>query len=196
MNTTELINWIRSRTGFQGTTEEIRVLVNVAQNEIFSYNTYFNRKKPESACTIDTEQTVLQYSIPDVNVRQVARVYVIDGYGDKVDIPVEVQEAIEPGESVTLFFKEDQGDTTGEIYYEGYLWPPNGQISSQTVPMSIPEKVQTGLLFYMVSEMLEVDKDGRSIYNEEEKQKRLRDYFTFANQGADLEPTYPSPLGC
>ena len=196
MNTAELINWIRTRTGFQGTTEEIRVLVNVAQNEIFSYNTYFNRKKPESACTLDTEATVLQYSIPDTNVRQVGKVYVVDGYGEKVDVPVEVTEAISSDSSVTIFFKEDPGDTTGEVFYEGYLWPPNGQITSQSVPMSIPEKVQTSLLFYMVSEMLEVDKDGRSIYNEEEKQKRLRDYFTFANQGAELEPTYPSTLGC
>lgn len=196
MNTAELINWIRSRTGFQGTTEEIRVLVNVAQNEIFSYNTYFNRKKPESACTIDTEQTLLQYVIDDPLVRQVARVYIVDSYGEKCDIPVETSRALSPDDDVTIYFKEDQGDTTGEIYYEGYTWPQNGQISSQNVPMSIPEKVQTGLLFYMVNEMLEVDKDGRSIYNEEEKQKRLRDYFTFANQGAELEPTYPTPLGC
>lgn len=196
MNTAELINWIMKRTGFQGTTEEVRVLVNVAQNEIFSYNTYFNRKKPEASCTIDTTSGVQQYSISDSNVRQVAKVYMIDSYGRKEDIPVEVTESITPGDNVTVYFKDDQGDTTGEIFYEGYTWPQNGQITSQSIPMSIPEKVQTGLLFYMVSEMLEVDKDGRSIYNEEEKQKRLRDYFTFANQGAELEPTYPSPLGC
>lgn len=195
MNTVEFINWVVSRTGFQGTTEEVRVLINVAQNEIFSYNTYFNRKKPESACTIDTESGILQYSISDTSVRQVARVYIVDSYGAKEDVPVEVVEAIEPGDAVTVYFKEDQGDTTGEIFYEGYTWPHKGQITSQTVPLSLPEKVKTGLLFYMVCEMLEVDNDGRSIYNEEEKQKRLRDYFTFANQGANLEPSYPTPLG-
>jgi hypothetical protein len=195
MNTEEYINWVMKRTGNQGTPEEIRVLINMAQNEIFSYNTYHNRKKPEAACTIDTEQTILQYSIQDPLVRQVARVYYIDGYGEQIDIPVETTQSIDTDDLVTIFFKEDQGDTTGEFFYEGYTWPFNGQITSGSIPLSVPEKVQTGLLFYIVSEMLEVDKDGRSIYNEQEKEKRLKDYFTFANQGADLEPDSTNPLG-
>jgi len=195
MNTANLINWIMKRTGFQGTTEEVRVLVNVAQNEIFSYNTYYNKKKPEPACLITTEEGIKQYVIDDPTVRQVSEVYYYDTYDEKVRVAVESTQAIDVDDSVTIYFKEDPGDTTDKFYYEGYVWPFNGQISGTSVPMSIPEKVQTGLLFYMVSEMLEVDKDGRSIYNEEEKAKRLKDYFTFANQGADVEPDYPNPLG-
>jgi len=195
MTTADLINWVMKRTGFQGTTEEVRVLINVAQNEIFSYNTYYNRKKPEPACLITTDAEILQYVIDDPAVRQVSRVYYYDSYGEKATVAVESTQAIDTDDSVTIYFKQDPGTTTDKFYYEGYTWPTNGQLTSSSVPMSIPEKVQTGLLFYMVSEMLEVDKDGRSIYNEEEKQKRLKDYFTFANQGADLEPTIPNPLG-
>lgn len=195
MNTAELINWIKKRTGYQGTTEEIRVLLNVAQNEVFSYNTYFNRKKPEAACTIDTEDGVMQYVIDDKLVRQVSRVYTYDSFDCEEDVAVQTTQPINVGDDVIIYFAENPGDTTGEIYYEAYTWPTNGQLTSTSVPMSLPEKVQTGLLFYMVSEMLEVDKDGRSIYNEEEKNKRLNDYFTFANQGAEIEPGYPDPLG-
>jgi hypothetical protein len=43
--------------------------------------------------------------------------------------------------------------------------------------------------------MLEVDKDGRSIYNREEELYYERDFFTFANQGASIEPNIPSEQG-
>lgn len=195
MTTAEYVNWVMKRTGFQGTPEEIRVLVNVAQNEIFSYNTYFNKVKPESACILETTDGIQQYTISDSSIRQVARVYYYDSYGDEIEEEVDSTQSLDVDDNVTLYFKENPGDTTDVYYYEAYTWPTNGQITSLSVPLSVPEKVQTGLLFYMVSEMLEVDKDGRSIYNEEEKQKRLRDYFTFANQGASSEPSTPKPLG-
>lgn len=195
MTTAEYVNWVIKRTGFQGTPEETRVLLNVAQNEIFSYNTYFNRVKPESLCLLETSDGVQQYVISDNQIRQVSCVYYYDSYGDKIEAEVDTTESLDVNDNVTIYFKDNPGDTTDKFYYEAYTWPFNGQLTSLAIPLSLPEKVQTGLLFYMVSEMLEVDKDGRSIYNEEEKQKRLKDYFTFANQGASTEPSTPIILG-
>jgi len=195
MTTAEYINWVMVRTGFQGTTEQIRELINLGQNKIFSYNTYLNRKKPIASCVLTTNSGIKQYVISDPLVRQVARVYYLDSYGEKVNEPVETQEALKAGGDCIIYFRDDPGDTTDTSYMEAYTWPQNGQITSSTVDLSLPEKVQIEALFYVVSKMLEVDKDGRSIYNVEEEDRWLRDYFTSSNQGADLEPTIPNEGG-
>jgi len=195
MLTADYINWVKRRTGMQVTSEELRVLINSAQNKIFSFNTYFNKKKPESSCVLTTELGILQYTLDDTSIRQVARVFWIDGWGVKQDVPVQVDEAISPGDGVVLYFAEDPGTTTDQYYYDAYTWPQNGQITSSTVPLSVPEKIQTDYLFYLVSVMLEVDKDGRSIYNRDEEKYYERDFFTFANQGASIEPNIPNEQG-
>ena len=138
---------------------------------------------------------IFLHKISRILVRSVERVYEIDGYGNEQAIAVEVDNAIQPTDDVTIYFKDNPGDTTGQIYYDAYLWPFNGQITSTSVPLSLPSKTHTGLLFFMVSKMLEVDKDGRSIYNEEEKAKWLRDWTTFANQGAHPKPDIPADRG-
>ena len=195
MTTAEYINWVQSRTGFQGTTEEIRTLINLGQNKIFSYNTYLNRKKPVASCLLTTSEGVLQYVVSDKLVRQVSRVYTLDTYEQEINEPVEIDPALEPGGDVTLYFKDDPGTTTDSFYMEAYTWPQNGQITSSAIPLSLPVKEQMEVLFYVVSKMLEVDKDGRSIYNIEEEDKWLRDYFTTSNQGTDLKPTIPNEGG-
>jgi hypothetical protein len=144
---------------------------------------------------IETTLGILQYTISDTDVRNVERVYYIDGFNEKQDIPVEIDNAINPDDTVTVYFKDDPGATTDQYYYDGYVWPFNGQITSTSVPLSLPSKAQTDLLFFMVSKMLEVDKDGRSIYNNEEEDMWLKDWFTFANQGAVLEPRVPKNQG-
>ena len=53
-------------------------LINIAQNEIFSVNTYFNQVKPANALFFDTQDEVQQYSIDDPLIRQVSRVYLPD----------------------------------------------------------------------------------------------------------------------
>ena len=88
MTTAEYINWVQSRTGFQGTTEEIRTLINLGQNKIFSYNTYLNRKKPVASCLLTTSEGVLQYVVSDKLVRQVSRVYTLDTYEQEINEPV------------------------------------------------------------------------------------------------------------
>jgi hypothetical protein len=195
MNTADYINWVKKRTGMQATNEEMRILINSAQNKIFSFNTYYNKKKPEASCVLTTQAGVLQYTLDDESIRQVSRVYYIDGYGDKIDVPVQVEEAINPGDGVVLYFAEDPSDTTDQYYYDAYTWPFNGQITSASIPLSVPEKIQTDYLFYLVSVMLEVDKDGRSIYNRQEEEYYERDFFTFANQGASIEPNIPNEQG-
>lgn len=195
MNTADYINWVKKRTGMQTTNDEMRILINSAQNKIFSFNTYYNKKKPQASCVLSTQAGVLQYTFSDTSIRQVSRVYLIDGYGEKVTVPVQVEEAINPGDGVVVYFAEDPGTTTDTYYYDAYTWPFNGQITSASVPLSVPEKIQTDYLFYLVSVMLEVDKDGRSIYNREEASYYERDFFTFANQGASIEPNIPNEQG-
>jgi len=195
MTTVEYINWIQKRTGNQVTVDEMRVLVNEAQNKIFTYNTYFNKKKPQSSCFIDTTSGILQYTISDGSMRTLTEIYTIDGYDERVIVPTEIESALSPGDDIIVYFKEDPGTTTEQYYYDAYLWPFNGQITSTSVQLSLPSKAQTDLLFFMVSKMLEVDKDGRSIYNDEEEQRWLRDWFTFANKGTGSEPSTPKYRG-
>ncbi len=195
MLTADYINWVKKRTGMQATDEEVRVLINSAQNKIFSFNTYFNKKKPQNSCILATTLGIQQYTLSDTNIRQVSRLYTVDGYDQKVDVEVQVEEAINPGDGVVLYFAEDPGTTTDEYYYDAYTWPQNGQITNASVSLSVPEKIQTDYLFYLVSVMLEVDKDGRSIYNREEEKYYERDFFTFANQGASIEPNIPNEQG-
>lgn len=196
MNTSEYLNWVNSRLGKQVTIEELRVMVNSAQNKIFSFNTYFNKKKPQNSCILTTTDGIQKYVISDTDIRQISRIYYVDGYGDQIDVSVQVEEAINPGDNVVVYFMENPGDTTDTYYYDAYVWPFNGQITDSSVPLSVPEKVQTDYLFYLVSTMLEVDKDGRSIYNREEEKYYERDYFSFANQGANSEPNTPNIQGC
>lgn len=206
MDTKKYLNWIWSRTGKQNTPAEMLDLINIAQNEIFSYNTYFNRKKPISSCTLDTIDGILQYTIPDSSIRQISRLYYYNsgdgdiGYGRKsseynIDISAQVDESLSPDGNVVVYFEENQGTTTGKIFYDAYVWPHNGQLTSTSVKLSVPEKIQTKLLFYLVSEMLEVDKDGRSIFNESQVNKFYKDFFTFANQGVKTELSTPRILG-
>ncbi len=195
MITAEYINWVLKRTGKQATVEETRVLVNSAQNVIFSYNTALNKKKPKSACFINTTLGIQQYTISDKDIRQISRVYYVDGYNEQVNVKVESTQSIDTNDNVIIYFDEDPGTTTAKYYYDAYVWPQNGQVTSTSVALSVPEKVQIELLFYMVSEMLEVDKDGRSIYSRDVVEQWLNDYFNFANQGANSAPTIPGDQG-
>jgi hypothetical protein len=195
MNTSDYINWVQQRTGQQTTNDEMRVLVNTAQNKIFSYNTNLNKKKPEQSCTFDTQANILQYSIADTQIMTITSVWAIDSFGKKITIPVEMDMANEFGDSVTIYFPEDPGETTKTYYFDAYLWPFNGQITSTSIPLSVPERVQTELLFNIISKMLEVDKDGRSIYNDQQERKWLLDYFNYANQGAKPSTGLPDACG-
>lgn len=195
MNTSEYIRWAQKRTGKQVTDDEMRVLVNTAQNQIFSYNTYYNKKKPENSCYFPTQAGVLQYTFDDPLIRTIETVYYYDDYGDKSEVPVEVDFAIEPGDSVVVYFSEDPGTTIQQYYYDAYMWPFNGQVTSTSIPLSLPETIQTEYLFFKISKMLEVDKDGRSIYNADEEKRLNKEYFTFANKGARLYSRIPDDMG-
>lgn len=205
MTTEKYLKWLLGRTGNQVTSTELLDLVNIAQNEIFSYNTYFNQVKPTNSLFLNTTAGILQYTIADSDIRQVSRFYYGSytnndlGYlGDRVyaprqHVPVQVTESLDVDDNVTVFFDTDPGDTTEQYYYDAYTWPTNGQLTSTTVKLSVPEKVQTGLLYYMVAVLLELDKDGRSISFLDLKEEAFRDYFTFANQGAKIQTNVPIP---
>jgi len=194
MTTAEYINWVINQTGKQSTIEEMRVMVNSSQNIIFSKNTHLNKKKPEAACILPTQAGVLQYFTTDTSafndplIRTVPRVYAFDIYGKKVDVQVESDNALNPGQDAAIYFREDPGATTDQYYYDAYTWPTYGQITDTSVPLSVPDDVQTTLLFYLVNKMQEVSKDGRSIFNIEEEKRYWKGFYTFANQGADFEP--------
>jgi hypothetical protein len=194
MTTAEYINWVIKQTGYQTTAEDMRVMVNSAQNIIYSKNTHLNKKKPESSCILPTSSGVFQYFTTDTStfndplIRTITRIYKIDVYGEKQDVQVESDNALNPGDDAVVYFREDPGETTDIYYYDAYTWPINGQITSTTVPLSVPDDVQTTLLFYLVTKMLEVGKDGRSIFNVEQEKRYWKDFYTFANQGVDYEP--------
>lgn len=225
MTTEKYISFLLDLTGSQKTPAQMLDLVNIAQNEIFSINTYFNQVKPASSLFINTTSEILQYTISDPLIRQVSRVYLPDpsafgdagyvvtsiydnfgwywngfgfSYGNNdydVTVPVQVTEALEVGDNVTVFFERDPGTSTEQVFYDAYTWPQNGQLTSNTVPLSLPEKIQTKLLFSKVAKMLEIDKDGRSIFSKQEVDDHMKDYLTFANQGAKIEDGTPVPWG-
>jgi len=100
-----------------------------------------------------------------------------------------------PESNVIITFAKDPGDTTEQYFYDAFLWPINGQLTTDTVPLSLPESVQTGYLRYLVTKSLEETKDGRSIYNDEQAEKQEKEFITFANQGARLRKTVPNMPG-
>lgn len=201
MTTQKYISWLMARTGNQVTRTELLDLVNIAQNKIFSLNTYYNRVKPADSLILATTSGVNQYTIADTNIRQVSKVYTkssIQTYTSErsyydTQIPVEVQESIDPDSNVIVYFEIDPGTTTDLYYYEAYTWPFNGQLDSESIPLSLPEKIQTGLLYYSVAVLLELDRDGRSISFLQLEEEAIGDYMNFASQGAKTVPNTPIP---
>lgn len=206
MTTEEYRDWLIARTGKQTTPAEMLQLMNIAQNEIFSKNTYFNMIKPANSLTLATTAGILQYTIADTSIRQISKLFYNNytnsppsGYPSDVsymqyeDIPAQVQESISTDSNVVVYFDLDPGDTTNYYYYNAYTWPTNGQLTSTAVQLSLPESVQTGLMAYIVTRMLEEDKDGRSIYNVEREKALYKLYYSFANQGARIFPNTTVP---
>lgn len=201
MNTEKYISWLQARTGNQVTRTELLDLVNIAQNEIFSWNTYYNRVKPQDSLVLTTIAGVFQYTVPDTNIRMVSKVYLKDSintypterrYYQSV-VPVETQESIDPDSNVVIYFKDDPGATTDTFYYEAYTWPFNGQLTSEAVPLSLPETIQTGLLYYCVAVLLELDRDGRSISFLQLKDTAKGEFFTSSSKGARIQSNTPKP---
>jgi hypothetical protein len=195
MNTAKFIDWITSQTGTQKTPTQMLDYVNIAQNEIFSYNTYYNQVKPFASTLLATTDGILQYTLPNTSIRQVARVYYIDTYGKEIDVAMDSDESAEANDTVTVYFEENPGTTTDKFYYDAFTWPTNGQLTSTSIPLSVPERTQTGLLYYIVTRMLEEGMDGRSLYNDEKEGQKLKEWIGFANKGAKRQPNIPTPVG-
>jgi hypothetical protein len=194
MTTADYIDWIIEQTQYQNTPTQMLKLVNIAQNEIFQYNTYFNQVKPERTSLLATQSTIQQYTMStSLNIREVARVYIYDSYGNKQDVAVESTIAMDNEDPVVIDFAKDPGDTTDKFYYEAYTWPTYGQLASTSISLSVPESIQTGYLRYIVTRMLEEGKDGRSIYNIDEEEAQKKNWLRFANAGASLESNTPIP---
>lgn len=201
MTTEKYVSWLMNRTGNQLTRTELLDQVNIAQNEIFSWNTYYNRVKPEDSLVLTTTAGVLQYTIPDTNIRQVSKVYLKESLNTYLSerkytqlvVPAETQESIDPDSNVIIYLQDDPGASTDKFYYEAYTWPFNGQLDSETVPLSLPESIQTGLLYYSVAVLLELDKDGRSISFLDLKENAKKEFFTSSSKGARLRPNTPTP---
>lgn len=201
MTTVKYVDWLMSRTGNQSTRVEMLENINVAQNEIFSWNTYYNRVKPADSLVLTTTAGVLQYTIADSNIRTVSKVYIKESvntyYSERqytqTPEPVETQESIDPTSNAVIYFQDDPGDTTSQFCYEAYTWPFNGQLESETVELSLPESIQTQLLYYSVAVLLELDRDGRSISFMDLKEKAKSEFFSFAAKGAKLQKNTPNP---
>lgn len=201
MTTEKYVTWLMARTGNQVTRIELLELVNIAQNKIFAKNTYYNKVKPLDSLKLTTLSGVLQYTIADTDIRTVSKVYVRESlntyYSERVYsqliVPVDTQSSIDPTSNVVLYFVDDPGATTDTFYYEAYTWPFNGQLESENVPLSLPEDIQTGLLYYTVAVLLELDRDGRSISFLDLEKTAMSEFMNSASKGARPTKNTPHP---
>lgn len=192
------------KIGNQVSRSELLDYINIAQNEIFSIDTHFNRTKPDPY--LATTDGVYVYELAN-NVRRVSRVYSLNsnnynGYNTylgykqpqarnyssspEVDVPVDSTEALDPdGTSVVkiIFPSQNNPNTTTETFLlEQYEWPT--QLTSEIIPLSIPDKYKTTLLYYKVLRLLEEEGYGNSIYNEQKESEYESKWLKFANRSA------------
>ena len=201
MTTETYVSWLMDRTGNQLSRTQLLNQVNIAQNEIFSWNTYYNRVKPRDSLVLTTISGVFQYTVPDSNIRTVSKVYLKESMNTyfrervytQLRVPAEIQASIDPDSNVVIYLETDPGASTDKFYYEAYTWPFNGQLDSETVALSLPEDIQTGLLYYAVAVLLELDRDGRSISFLDLKETAKKEFFTSSSKGSRIETNTPTP---
>jgi hypothetical protein len=210
MNTASYITWLLDRTGNTVTRTELLSLINIAQNEIFAYDTYFTRTKPDPY--LSTTDGVYTYTL-GATIRRVSRVYALatnnnynfnypayngwDGGWYKqpkmnnrlgspeIDVPVDSVEALSPDSaSCQIIFpsQNNPGTTTDVFLLEQYKWPT--QLTAESIALSIPESFATTLLYYKVLRLLEEQEYHNADYNSRKEDEWLKKWLQFANKGS------------
>ena len=212
MTTSQYITYLMNRSGNQVTRTEMLSLVNLAQNEVFSVDTYLTRSKPDPF--LATTAATFTYTLA-ANVRRVGRVYALssnqsfNSYFDlfgtfsdttdykgavalnryaspEIQVPVDTVESLSPdsGDCQIIFPSQfDPGTTTDVFLIEQYLWPT--QLTAESISLSVPEPIATGYLMYKVMKKLEERGYGASVYNAREEEETLRsEWLRIANRGA------------
>lgn len=191
MTTQQYITWLQRQIGDQYTRELLRETVNLAQNEVLAQRgVELQRIKPVGY--LATTAATYTYTLP-TNIRKVSRIYLEEsssdsGYiadqfgssGYKVtrefdkglnrycqrDLDFEQHESLRYGDPVILYFPPDQdlGDTTTTYRMQAYAWPP--QVTSESVPLSLPEPFLTGMFYHLIKGKVEEAAYGQDIYND------------------------------
>lgn len=212
MTTSQYITYLMNRSGNQVTRAEMLLLVNMAQNEIYSIDSYYTRTKPDPF--LSTTAGTFTYTLA-ANIRRVGRVYALssnqsfNSYFDlfgtfsdntdykgavafnryaspEINVPCDTQESYSPDTaSCKIIFPSqfDPGTTTDVFYIEQYEWPT--QLTSESIALSVPEPIATGYLMYKVMRMLEEEGYGNSVYNDRKEEDKLKEeWIRVANRGA------------
>jgi hypothetical protein len=206
MTTSQYITYLMNASSNSVTRAEMLFIVNLAQNEIFSIDSYLTRTKPDPF--LSTTATVFSYTLA-ASVRSVSRVYklsssaydreynniysdykepmALNRYGTpEINVPVDTVEALSPDTaSCQIIFpsQNDPGTSTDVYLIEQYLWPT--QLTAETISLSVPETIATGYLYYKVMRILEERGYGQSIYNDRKEGEKLKaEWLRIANRGA------------
>lgn len=210
MNTASYITWLLDRVGNTVTRTELLALVNIAQNEIFAFDTYFTRTKPDPYLV--TTNNVYTYTLA-ASIRRVSRVYALASNANyeyqypayagweggwykqprmnnrtgtpEIDIPVDTIESLSPDSaSCQIIFpsQNNPGTTTNVFIIEQYKWPT--QLTAESIALSIPESFATTLLYYKVLRLLEEQEYHNSDYNSRKEEDWTKRWLLFANKGA------------
>ena len=223
MNTASYISWLHDRTGKTVTRSELLSLVNIAQNEIFAYDTYFTRTKPDPF--LSTTDGVYVYTL-DPSIRRVARVYALasnasfnygyDGYSYsglttgwykqprmnnvtgsiEIDVPVDTVESISPDSSdyaCQIIFPSQNNPGTTTDVFLIEQYVWPTQVTSESIALSIPESFQTTLLYYKVLRSLEEQEYHNADYNSRKEEDWTKKWLQFANKGSKSYETHTIP---
>ena len=216
MTTSQYITFLMNASGNSVTRAEMLFLVNEAQNQVFSVDTYLTRSKPDPF--LSTTAATFTYTLA-AGVRSVGRVYKLssnegydayfadDNYGYKepravnraaspeIDVPVDTVESLraDSGDCQIIFPSQfDPGTTTDVFYIEQYLWPT--QLTAETIALSVPDSTATGYLYYKVMRLLEERQYGSSVHNDRKEEEKFKDdWLRIANRGARTSRTRTLP---
>lgn len=215
MNTAQYITWLQRQIGDQYTRELLRETVNFAQNEVLAQRgVEIMRVKPNPL--LATTEATFQYTMP-TSYRRVARVYLEssgdpDSYSDPAygksaykvtrtfdkgrlryvqrDLDFDQHVSLRYGDPVVLYFPTDQdlGTTTTNYILEAYAWPT--QVTSEAVPLSLPDPFLTSMFYHLVKGKVEEAAYGQDIYNDPKFLRELNQFTTIdANIPKMVKPT-------
>lgn len=191
MNTSQFITNLQTKIGDQYTREFLREVVNEAQNEVLAQNGV-DIMRTKGDVYLETTSGVYTYTLAN-SVRHVSRVFIRekadeaeyspDSYGFRgykisdwvdsgtqryveKDLNFEYDGGLRYGDPIVLVFPADQdlGTTTTTYRLTQYTWP--NQLTSENVPLSLPEPFLTGFFTYLIKKKVEEAAYGADIYND------------------------------
>lgn len=198
MNTLQLCEYIQTKcVGFKSI-PQILALLNIAQNEILSEDCELMRVKPDPF--LETTSGTYLYNL-DVGIRSVTNVYLLepalptnpewrnfeytaslneDQFGRKMMyVPTIRVEAPDPDSQATIQFDAefDPKTTTDQYRLIAYSWPE--QLTSTSIPVTIPLQHRMKVLTARVMMMIEEESFGRADTWERKYMNYLAEFLSY-----------------